>query len=73
MANPTLGYLGKLNKNKGIEDLIDVYTKFQAKENLSNFELTLLIGGTGSENYIKSLKNKIKDNNVKFLGYVEDR
>ena len=24
LANPTLGYLGKLNKNKGIEDLIDV-------------------------------------------------
>ena len=73
LANPTLGYLGKLNKNKGIEDLINVYTKFQEKENSSNFELSLLIGGTGSENYIKSLKNKIKDNNVKFLGYVEDR
>ena len=71
LAKPTLGYLGKLNKNKGIEDLIDVYTKFQ--ENSSNLELTLLIGGVGSENYIKSLKNKNKDNNVKFLGYVEDR
>tara|TARA_B100000989_G_C19526398_1_gene467107 strand:+ start:2131 stop:3237 length:1107 start_codon:yes stop_codon:yes gene_type:complete len=73
LTNPTIGYLGKLNKNKGIEDLIDVYTKFQEKENSSNFELNLLIGGVGSENYVKSLKNKNKDNNIKFLGYVEDR
>ena len=36
LANPTLGYLGKLNKNKGIEDLIDVYTKFQKKEKFIN-------------------------------------
>ena len=69
----TLGYLGKLNKNKGIEDLIDVYANLLKKENFNKLELDLLIGGVGSENYIKSLNNKISNKNIQFLGYVEDR
>ena len=51
----TLGYLGKLNKNKGIEDLIDVYEKLLKKENFNKLEPNLLIGGVGSKNYILSL------------------
>ena len=69
----TLGYLGKLNKNKGIEDLIDVYANLLKKENLNKLELRLLIGGVGSEDYIKSLNKRINHKNIKFLGYVEDR
>ena len=69
----TLGYLGKLNKNKGIEDLIDVYANLLKKENFNKLEPNLLIGGVGSENYIKSLNKKISNKNIKFLGYVEDR
>lgn len=69
----TLGYLGKLNKNKGIEDLIDVYANLLKKENFNKLEPNLLIGGVGSENYIKSLNKKINNKNIQFLGYVEDR
>ena len=47
------GFMGKLNKNKGIEDLIDVYANLLKKENFNKLEPNLLIGGVGSENYIK--------------------
>jgi len=69
----TLGYLGKLNKNKGIEDLIDVYANLLKKENFNKLEPNLLIGGVGSQNYIKSVNKRISDKNIEFLGYVEDR
>ena len=69
----TLGYLGKLNKNKGIEDLIDVYEKLLKKENFNKLEPNLLIGGVGSKNYISSINKRISNKNIQFLGYVEDR
>ena len=69
----TLGYLGKLNKNKGIEDLIDVYETLLQKENFNKLEPNLLIGGVGSENYIRSITERISNKNIQFLGYVEDR
>ena len=68
-----LGYLGKLNKNKGIEDLIDVYATLLKKENFNKLQPNLLIGGVGSENYIKSINKRISNKNIQFLGYVEDR
>ena len=58
-----------MNKNKGIEDLID---------SLNNLEIdfNFKIGGFGSETYIQFLKQKM-NNNVEekstFLGYVEDQ
>jgi len=70
---PTLGFLGKLNKNKGIEDLVHVYGEMLKKENFRDLEINLLIGGIGSESYIKDIKQKINNKNLKFLGYVEDR
>ena len=69
----TLGYLGKLNKNKGIEDLINVYVTLLKKENFNKLEPNLLIGGVGSDNFIKSIKRRISDKHIQFLGYVEDR
>ena len=69
----TLGYLGKLNKNKGIDDLIDVYETLLKKENFNKLEPNLLIGGVGSENYIRSINKRISNKNIQFLGYVEDR
>ena len=69
----TLGYLGKLNKNKGIEDLIDVYETLLQKENFNKLEPNLLIGGVGSKNYIRSINKRISNKNIQFLGYVEDR
>ena len=64
-----IGFLGRLNKNKGIEDLID---------SLNNLEIDFkfIIGGFGTESYIDFLKQKM-NKNVKdkstFLGYVEDQ
>ncbi len=69
----TLGYLGKLNKNKGIEDLIDVYATLLKKENFNKLQPNLLIGGVGSENYIKSINKRISNKYIQFLDYVEDR
>ena len=71
LRNSTLniGFLGRLNKNKGIEDL--VYSL-----NEINLDFCLVIGGFGSEDYINYLKQKMNKNLIKkssFLGYVEDQ
>lgn len=64
-----IGFLGRLNKNKGIEDLIDSL-------NGLNLDLNLKIGGFGSDDYLNFLKEKINlklSKNTSFLGYVEDQ
>lgn len=64
-----IGFLGRLNKNKGIEDLVDTLNEI-------NLNFNFLIGGFGSENYIKFLNGKMNDKLVQktsFLGYVEDQ
>ena len=64
-----IGFLGRLNKNKGIEDLIESL-------NGLNLDLNLIIGGFGSDNYINFLKEKVDiklSKNTSFLGYVEDQ
>ena len=48
------------------------------RKNLNHFvhpvlKPNLLIGGVGSENFIKSIKRRISDKHIQFLGYVEDR
>ena len=64
-----LGFLGRLNKNKGIEDLIDSLNNIKIDFNFK-------IGGFGSETYIQFLQQKM-NNTVEekstFLGYVEDQ
>ena len=65
----TFGFLGRLNKNKGIEDLI--YSL-----NFVNVDFNCIVGGIGSKDYLKYLNSKIlekKKKNFKFLGYVEDQ
>ena len=71
LDNPKLniGFLGRLNQNKGIEDLVDSLNDI-------NLDFYLVIGGFGSEDYINYLKQKMNKNLVKrskFLGYVEDQ
>ena len=65
----SIGFLGRLNKNKGIEDLIDSLNEIK-------LDFNFVIGGFGSQNYINFLKqkmtNKVKKNSS-FLGYVEDQ
>ena len=64
-----IGFLGRLNKNKGIEDLVDSLNDI-------NLDFYLLIGGFGSQEYINYLKQKMNKNlrnRSSFLGYVEDQ
>ena len=68
----TIGFLGRLNKNKGIEDLLHALNKLNYKEN----NLDVIIGGHGDEKYIKKLKsilNEEVNKYVDFLGFVDDR
>ncbi len=72
LENIKLGFLGRLNQNKGIEDFIEALNSIDLNEN--NF--TVNIGGYGNSEYINKLVKNIEDKNrtcVNFLGYVEDR
>ena len=65
-------FLGRLNEQKGISELIDAFIDF-SKFN-DNFKL--LIAGDGSENFINNLKNKVIQSDlskrIHFLGYRND-
>ena len=68
----TLGFLGRLNVNKGIEDLINALNSDTLK--LLNFKL--MIGGGGTKEYTEKLRQMIEQENIKkisFLGYIENR
>ena len=68
----TLGFLGRLNVNKGIEDLINALNS----EQLKSLDFKLMIGGSGTKEYLEKLRNMIdqdKTEKVNFLGYIEDR
>jgi len=68
----TLGFLGRLNKNKGIEDFLEALNSINLNEN----NLKVNIGGYGNTDYINKLVKSIDDKNrtsVNFLGYIEDR
>ena len=68
----TLGFLGRLNVNKGIEDLLNALNSAQLK----SLDFTLMIGGSGTEEYIEKLRNMIeqdKTEKVNFLGYIKNR
>ena len=70
--NITLGFLGRLNKNKGIEDFVEALNSI----NLNKNNIKVNIGGYGSNDYIRKLTKSIDDKNrasVNFLGYVEGR
>ena len=70
--NVALGFLGRLNQNKGIEDFIEALNSIDLNEN----NLTVNIGGYGNSEYINKLVKSTEDKNrtcVNFLGYVEDR
>jgi glycosyltransferase involved in cell wall biosynthesis len=72
-TNNNIGFLGRLNKNKGIEDLVTVFNSMANEHSLENSQLTLSIGGIGADSYVKNLQRASIDKNIKFLGYVKDR
>ena len=72
-TNENIGFLGRLNKNKGIEDLVTVFNSITNEYRKENSHLTLSIGGVGTDIYVKNLQRIAIDKNIKFLGYVNDR
>lgn len=66
-----LVYYARIDKNKGIEDLIDVIEVLRSKGRL----LKTLVMGRGSEAYVAQLeemiKNKKLDDIIEFAGYIE--
>ena len=71
--NITIGFLGRLNQNKGIEDLI--YSFLDTKRNNPELkrDLKLNIGGVGTKSFERKLARISKGDDVNFLGYVSDR
>ena len=68
----TLGFLGRLNVNKGIEDLLNALNS----DKLKSLDFTLMIGGSGTDEYLEKLRNMIeqdKTEKVNFLGYIKNR
>ena len=66
---PTFGYLGRINQNKGIEDLLEVFNSIED-------EFELKIGGVGEESYVNKIKkniNQSQNKKIEFLGYVENQ
>ena len=68
-----IGFLGRLNPNKGIEDLINVFINIKNQKNPTLMNSKLLIGGVGSDSYERKIKNLVNDEDAEFLGYVSDR
>ena len=66
------GYLGRLNANKGVEDLVTVFLDVNSEIKSLN-KLELNIGGVGAESYEKKLKKLSEGAEVNFLGYISER
>lgn len=70
--DPTLIFVGRLSKSKGIEDAIEALSQVLNK----NPKTKLWIVGTGEEDYIKFLKKKAKNlhisDRITFWGYVPE-
>ena len=67
----TLIFLGRLNKQKGIEDALSAFRSL-SKENIVD---RLWVVGSVSEEYVKELKNSVKDlsaSSVVFFGFVDE-
>jgi len=71
--NPTLIYLSRINKQKGIEDAIEIFSLIHKELPKSR----LWIVGSGSPKYIKDLRGQIKKygflRSVKFFGFVDEK
>ncbi len=70
--NPTIIYLSRINRQKGAEDAIEAFALIH-----KTFPRACLwMVGSGSEEYVKRVKNKIRNYGisrfVKFFGYVKD-
>ena len=53
--------------------MVTVFNSITNEHSLENSQLTLSIGGVGTDSYVKNLQRTSTDKNIKFLGYVKDR
>ncbi len=66
---PTLIYLSRVNKQKGIEDAIEVMAR--VKKELPG--ACLWVVGSGDEKYLEKIKKKASMAAVKFFGFVSEK
>jgi glycosyltransferase involved in cell wall biosynthesis len=64
-TRPTFGYLGRIDRRKGIEWLLESF----ADTSVSNFA-SLVIAGEGEPEYVESLRSRFASQSVKFVGRV---
>ncbi|MBI4129952.1 glycosyltransferase family 4 protein, partial [Candidatus Roizmanbacteria bacterium] len=71
--NPTLIYVGRLTKAKGIEDAMDIVGRL--KNSLPNVKLWVV--GSGDSDYVSTLTKRIKSQglwpNVQLFGYISEQ
>lgn len=70
--DPTILFLGRIAKDKGIEDAIEAFTHIYKKDNKTQF----WIAGSGDVKYIQRLKSSHIQNltsNIKFYGFVSEQ
>lgn len=60
-----IGYLGRIESDKGIEVLLD------AVKRLKSDQVTVLLGGKGDEALMADLQRTYADPNIQFLGFVK--
>ena len=63
--NLCIGFLGRLDPSKGVEDVIQVVRKLRKE-----LPIKLFIAGTGDKEYERMLRAKAKGLPVEFLGHV---
>lgn len=71
---PTLIYLGRLAKDKGIEDAIDAF--YKTRQNMEDIKLWI-VGKEEKEGYLEELRNLTQklcvDKDILFFDYVSDK
>lgn len=69
----TLVYLSRINKQKGIEDVIEAFKLINKA--IPNSRLWII--GSGVSEYVAEIRDKVRqynlNSNVKFFGYVDDK
>jgi glycosyltransferase involved in cell wall biosynthesis len=61
----TLGFLGMLTPSKGIEQLLAAFSAEAPPD------ATLLVGGSGDDSYVQTLKARHTHPGIRFLGFVD--
>lgn len=64
----TIGYIGRIARTKGVENLISSFNRL--KDLCVDRTLRLVVAGTGDAEYLNYLSANVKDDSVEFIGVV---